>query len=84
MISGVIATDVNIICDLGFEFVLDFGSQILLVCLADCQQSAFEIGLEISLDPTTSQLLLRLSCVVSRTGTVPSCCLGKPRQTYSL
>lgn len=84
MISGIIATDVNIICNLGFEFVLDFGSEILLIYLADCQQSAFEIGLKISLDSTTSQLLFRLSCVVSRTRTVPSCCLNKSRQMYCL
>lgn len=84
MISAIIATDVDVICDLGFEFVLDSGSEILPIYLADCQQSAFEIGLEISLHPTTSQLLLRLSCVVSGTRTVPSCCLNKPRQMCCL
>lgn len=57
MIYGIIAMDINIICNLGLHFGLDFISGIVLIHLADCQHSTFEIGLKISQDPATSQLL---------------------------
>lgn len=66
MIYGIIAMDINIICNLGFEFGLDLISEILLIHLLDCQHSTFEIGFKIQQDPTTSQLLLiRLSKIIS-------------------
>lgn len=72
VIYGLIAMDVNIICNLGLEFGLDFISGILLIHLVDCQHSTLEIALrdKIEQDLTTNWLLFRLSSFVSWIKTV--------------
>lgn len=67
----IIAMDINIICNLGFESVLDFISEILLIHILNYQQSIFENGLENYQNPTTSQLLIRSTPVISKIKTVP-------------
>lgn len=58
------ATAINLVCNLGFEFGSDISSEVLLICVADWQQSAFEIGLKVSLDPhdQSASVKVKLRC----------------------